>query len=170
MSYISPGDSPTEASVLQAMALLATLSTAAEVRHALLERRAGRDPSTQEEADVARLFLHEARQTLAELVMRMQVGLAYAEDHDEETTAALVRHFDHLMTLRRAGRLFQLVHQRLLSLYPDVSEALVEEARLLQARCEALLEADGAASIDPLADLLDRAPRFLQQLRQELSA
>ena len=49
--------------------------------------------------------------------------------------AVTVRRFDLLMKLRRTDRLLHSVHQRLMSLYPAVSEELVEEAR----RCRGAL-------------------------------
>lgn len=156
-------------SVLPAMTLLASLSTAAEVRHAISERRAGRDPAAQEEAAVARPFLHEARAELLELLLRLRTGLAYIDEHQEEADVAFVRHFDHLMTLNRTSRLLHVIHQRMLSLYPDVPEDLPEEVRLLKRQCETLIaEEDKTAFPQHLRAFLSQAFTTTARLRNDL--
>ena len=66
----------------------------------------------------------------------------------------------------RAARLLHLVHQRLLSLYPAVSETLVEEVRLLSAEAARLLEGDAGA--EPLAAFVERALLFLEWMESEV--
>ena len=160
--------SPNDASVLPAMTLLATLSTAAEVRHAISERRAGRDPAAQEDAGIVRPFLYEARRDLLELLLRLRTGLTYRKHHDEQESVAAVRHFEQLMTLRRAERLLHLIHQRLLSLYPDVPESVLEDVRLLESRCARLQEADAASFAPSLTAFLEEALSFISNLREAL--
>lgn len=129
MSDNSPTDSPDSAAVLESMTLLATLSTAASVRESVAERRAGHDPSAQEPPARAAARLRTAGHTLMDLLMqvaRSRVPLAHEEDSPLPNA---VRHFDMLLKLRRAEQCAQDMHQHLLSLYPKVSEALVEEAR-----------------------------------------
>lgn len=150
------------------MLLLSTLSAAAEVWSTVEERRAGRDPSSQEDASVVEPFLRGASRELQEMTMRLRASLVYALSHEEEPEArmAAVRRFNDLMTLQRVGRVLHMVHQRLLSLYPAVTERLVEEARVLERRCEALLEVDQP-------DLEDEAGVItveLPDLRDELAA
>lgn len=157
-----------EASVLRSMLLLSTLSTAAEVWYATRERRAGRDPSGQEAVAVAAPFLREAREELQERVMRLRASLAYATYEHEAPRTALVRRFDDLMTLNRVARLLHLMHQRLLSLYPEVSEALVEEVRVLEAECSRLRTADEAELPDALALFLDRTLLFTASVQREV--
>lgn len=126
----SKQEQPDSAAVLESMTLLATLSTAADVSQAVSQRRAGRDPSAQERADAAVHHLRRTGDDLMDLTMQMLFGRVHLAHESEEALAAAVRHFDLLMKLRRADRALHAMHQRLLSLYPAVSEALVEEARL----------------------------------------
>ncbi|NBB72784.1 MAG: hypothetical protein GVY35_03785 [Bacteroidetes bacterium] len=159
---------PKEHAVLQTMALLATLSTAEDVRTAIAERRAGRDPSAQEPQPVAVSYLSTAAPALQELLMQLllsHVNLRF--DHDEALALA-VRHFDERMKLRRIVRLLQGMHQRLLSLYPTVSEELVEEARLVHRDAEALLDSDVEPFIDQLGAVLERGLSLAAWTEHEL--
>lgn len=139
MSQQPHDDARTEAAVLQAMVLFSTLSTAADVWHASQERRAGRDPSAQEAEDVVRPYLYRAAGDLQARLMQLQASRLQAEREDEGYIAALVRRYNELMTLRRAEQELHVIHQRLLSLYPAVGEAVVEEARLLHREAGSLL-------------------------------
>jgi sulfite reductase beta subunit-like hemoprotein len=167
MSEQSTNGAPESAAVLQSMTLLATLSTAEEVRESMAERRAGRDPSAQAPTDLATARLHEAGDTLMDLLMQLVLGQVPQED--DEQLARAVRHFDLLMKLRRAERLVTTMHQHLLSLYPDVSEALVEEARHVHGEIDALLDVDSvAASPQALPDVLERGLSFVVWTRHEV--
>ena len=73
------------------------------------------------------------------------------------------------MTLNRMARRLHVVHQRLLSLYPDVSDALVEEARCVQADAEALLEEDAERFPEALGPFLARAFAFTTRMERELA-
>lgn len=163
-------DPRAEAAVFQAASLLSVLTSAAEVWHAAKERRAGRDPSAQEAAAVVRPYLRGAQREVGEMVMRLQASLAHAEEADEDAVTALVRRFDDLLTLGRLARLMQTVHQRLLSLYPDVPEALVESARRVQSEAAALLKVDAEALTEDLPVFLDRALHFNRQMRAAIAA
>jgi hypothetical protein len=147
---------PSAAAVLESMALLATLSTAHEVGQAVAARRAGRDPAAQEPSDVAAPALREAARELNDVLMQLLLGRMHVRHHAEDDLAAAVRHFDLLLKLRRAARLVHAIHQRLLSLYPDVSPELVEEARHAEAELGRLLDAD-PETVAPkvFADTLD---------------
>lgn len=160
MAERTPADA--EAHLWQTMALLASLATAADVWKDVAARRMGRDPSAQEPASVVRPFLREAGTELASLLMRLQAGLA----SPPAASVLLVRRFDSLMMLRRVARLLHRIHQRLLSLYPDVPEQLVEEARLLEKASAALLD-ETTAYEARLSALLPRALRFVEALRRE---
>jgi phosphate uptake regulator len=73
------------------------------------------------------------------------------------------------MKLRRAGRLIHGMHQRLLSLYPDVSEELAEEARHVHDDVQALV--DDAADervVTDLEPLLERGVSFVVWTRHEV--
>jgi sulfite reductase beta subunit-like hemoprotein len=167
MSEQSTNGAPESAAVLQSMTLLATLSTAEELRESMAERRAGRDPSAQAPTDLATARLHEAGDTLMDLLMQLVLGQVPRED--DEQLARAVRHFDLLMKLRRAERLVTTMHQHLLSLYPEVSEALVEEARHVHGEIDALLDVDSTAASSPaLPDVLERGLSFVVWTRHEV--
>jgi hypothetical protein len=155
----SDSESPDSAAVLESMTLLATLSTAADLRTALAERRAGRDPSAQERSDQAAHHLRETGSQLMDLTMQLLFGRVHLAHQKEEALAAAVRHFDLLMKLRRAERHLHSMHQRLLSLYPEVSEALVEEARLTH---DAV--ADMVASSDDVEYVLTELEAVLERI------
>ncbi len=164
MDLLPQDDSRAEAAVWQAMALFSTLATAADVSHALRERRAGRDPSGQEAETVVRPYLSRAAAELQVLLMQLQAGRLQAERAAEEGyVAALVRRYHELMALRRAERKLHVVHQRLLSLYPAVDEALLEEARRLHRQTGALLDGEGG-----LDGFLYRALVFAGRLYREV--
>lgn len=169
MSEPAPNMSPDSAAVLESMTLLATLSTAATVRESVAQRRAGRDPSAQEPTDRAAARLRNARQTLMDLLMQMALSRVPLEQRDEEPLSHAVRHFDLLMKMRRAERLTQAVHQHLLSLYPDVSEELVEEARRTHDEIERFLEEAPADAEGPhLSDVLERGMSLVVWVRHEV--
>lgn len=134
----TPDDARTEAAVWQAMVLFSTLQTAADVWQSTKARRAGQDPSEQEEATFVRAYLRESMGELQALAMGLRAGLVARED--EGRIAALVRQFNDLSTLHRTARLLHVIHQRLMSLYPALDAALVEDARVLQATASALLD------------------------------
>ena len=153
-----------ESSQLRAFALLATLRTASDVRHALAERRAGRDPSEQEDAPSVHAYLAAVLPELQGLVTRLRLSLVVVPDE----RVALVRAFEDRMVLQKLARELHVVHQRLLSLYPDVPEALLEAARLRQQEAERLAGAAGGAFGDVLAGWLDRAAAFFEGLAKAL--
>lgn len=187
---------------LPPMALLATLQTAWTVKGAIGERRAGRDPAAQQSADDARSYLAEAARELTRLHMQLLMAKVQAArplpsassqsdglppdglppdgkpgDENPEPPArgqrvAMVRQFDVLMKLRRTGRLLHSAHQRLMSLYPAVSEELVEEARRCRGELSTLDAVDDASGEDrfgePLTLFLQRLLSFAAWLEREL--
>lgn len=169
MSEPSSNEQPGSAAVLESMTLLATLSTAATVRESVAERRAGRDPSAQQPADRATVRLRSAGRTLMDLFMQIALSRVPLEQQDDEPLSHAVRHFDLLLKLRRAERLAQSMHQHLLSLYPDVSEALVEEARLTHDEIDRFLEAAASDADGPhLGDVLEQGMSFVVWTRHEV--
>lgn len=171
MSESSPGEMPDRAAVLESMTLLATLSTAEDVRESVADRRAGRDPSAQAPSAVATVRLQEARETLMELLMQLVLGRVPLERNDEDQLAHAVRQFDLLMKVRRAERLVKTMHQHLLSLYPEVSESLVEEARRLHDDLQSFLETGTVSSVEEEGDLsmvLERGISFAVWTRHEV--
>lgn len=155
MSASDPTDSQ-----LRAMALLASLRTAVDVVVALAERQAGRDPSAQEAPEAVRPYLRAAHATLRSVVGRLQVRLAVPPVEE----AALVQAFEDRMLLARAAREGHVVHQRLLSLYPEVSETLVERARAVQAEAARLAAAPEEGFEEALAAWVESASAFLEEL------
>lgn len=149
---------------LHVMALLSTLRTAAEVRHAMAERRAGRDPSEQEEEQPVRAYLETTLPTLRSLVSRLRVSLVVERGEG----AAFVQAFEDRMILSRLARELHVVHQRLLSLYPAVPLVLVEEARLRQQEAARLAVASGGGFERVLTQWLDRASTFFEALSDAL--
>ena len=163
-----PDDPRTEAAVWQAMVLFSTLSTATEVWNAAEERHAGHDPSTQEEAAFVRRYLREANGELQALLMQLRASLVYADQADEGHVATLVRRFHDLSTLQRAARLLHVMHRRLLSLYPAVSEEVVEEARVLHGRASDLLDVRSKVFFEELERFSHAALHFAGHLHQAL--
>lgn len=161
-------NSPAEAAVFQSMTLLATLSTAAEVREAMAERRAGRDPSAQEPHQVVVPYLRVATRELQALFMQLLLSHVNVRHDHDEALVLLVRHFDERMKWRRVVRLLQGVHQRLLSLYPDVSEALVEEARRVHRDAEALFDGEVDDFVARFGPLLERGLSLAAWTEHEL--
>jgi hypothetical protein len=75
-----------------------------------------------------------------------------------------------LLKLRRAERLTQAMHQHLLSLYPDVSEELVEEARTTRDAIDRFLDTVPTGTDGPhLSDVLERGVSFVVWTRHEVS-
>lgn len=159
-----------EAAVLRSMVLLATFATASQVWKKIAARRAGQDPSGQEPAAVVRPRLAEAGREVDALILQLRRSWLYIAHQPEERLPALVRRFELLMMLNRlAGRL-HLIHQWLLSLYPEVSEALVEAVRGLRDRAAALQEM-GADQLPQYLDaFLDEARDFNIRMQQEAAA
>lgn len=162
-------DRPTSpASALSAMALLATARTAAEVRRSMLDRRAGRDPSGQEpEADV-RADLATLVPDLRGLLLQLRLDLIVGDAGDDG--AGLVRAFETRMGLSVLARDLHRLHQKLLSLYPDVSEEVVEAARQRQSESSRLLGLDGPGFPKLLRRTVDRALALLDDLAAALEA
>ena len=159
---------PDEAAVLQSMTLLATLSTAADLREVVTERRTGPDPTAQEERVVAVPHLYAAAQEVSSLTMQLLLSHVSITHRHEPDIAAVVRHFDQRMKLQRIARLTRSMHQRLLSLYPDVSEALTEEARQVERDGRALVDSDVETFADDLAPFLQRTLSLAAWVRHEI--
>ena len=101
----------------------------------------------------------------------MQVALSRVPlQQDDGPLPHAVRHFDLLLKLRRAERLTKAMHQHLLSLYPAVSEALVEEARKTHDEIDQFFDTVPAAAEGPhLSDVLERGLSFVVWMRHEVS-
>jgi len=170
MSKPPPDGQPDTAAVLESMTLLATLSTAATVRESVAERRAGHDPSAQEPTARAAARLRSAGRTLMNVLMQLALSRVPLDQGDEHRMSHAVRHFDVLLKLRRAERLTQAMHQHLLSLYPGVSEELVEEARTTHDAIDRFLDTAPADTEGPhLSDVLERGVGVVVWVQHEVS-
>ena len=176
-----------ELRAVEAMAMLSALSVAGEWLVGYEARESGRDPSAQEVPADARRALVTDRALLAEMLMRLGAALAVGDaapsapsgdgpsgdgapaDPSGATahadTLARVRHFDRLLVLRRVGPLLHAIHQRLLSLYPDVPGNAVEEVRMLELERARLATLPAAAFVVPAASFAARALPFVAEVR-----
>ena len=153
------------ATAFHAMALVATARAALGTARQIAGRRAGRDPSEQEPPAPVRADLAALRAALAEQTVRLRlravVGLP------ETPAAALAQQFEDRLLLDDVARTVRRAHQKLLSLYPDVPEEVVEEARLLGAEAERCALADDAdVHFGPLAR---RTADWLEALGEALA-
>ena len=122
------------------MALLATFTTAADIRQGIRERKAGHDASEQVEHVQARDRLAHVLQDVKDILAPFQASLVQKLNEDPTQVAAHFRDFSHLIQLRRLNRLLKRAQQYMLSLYPVVSERDVEECRLLGQQAEEHIE------------------------------
>lgn len=165
---MSPEERKAEAAVADAMTLFTSLTTAAEVWAAVAARRQGRDPSGQEARETARAFLREARGELLALLVRLSASLSQSERGRETHLATLVRRGSDLMLLQRAERLLHGMHQRLMSLYPEVPEEMVEEARRLRQEADELLDPENDAPGLALHHFTQQASIFCDEVFREM--
>ena len=168
MDHHSEEDRAESAALMQSMTLLASLQTAFEVWSSVQGRRHGVDPTEQEPEHVARFYLRHTNRELKDLhrqlvLTRICTGSESA-GAEPINMAAPIRRFDELTKLTRVARLLQGVHQRLMSLYPLVSEELVERARKLQQWSESLSEGNEADTLEG-SDFLAELYGLSQQLK-----
>jgi hypothetical protein len=151
------------------MALLSTLSTAVDVLHGMKARRTGRDPSTQESDLTARSYLVTLLPALRLTLTRLRISLMYAiSEPNQHQPIASAQQFDQVMRLNRLHRTLHVVHQRLLSLYPTVSEPLIETARLLEHEASGILAIEYDGFQPALGDFVERGLQFTHDLEHEL--
>ena len=149
-----------EAALLRTMTLLASLNVAADLAFGMRERKAGRDPSTDELEEDLLPALREEINTLKALFFQLQSSLAlsnaalsdaalseeteFAGNPGEHQATEPVLRFIDLVRLQKSGTTLHRVHQRLLSLYPAINEETAEAVRRLKNECEAIsnIEAD----------------------------
>lgn len=147
--------SRSELHALDAMTLYATLSAVSDWKRGAEARRNGRDPSFEQPASVAmpevRRLITEWREQLAGLEVAVLLSAIAAHPPDvlppdiedpEADTGYLVAHFHERMLVRQMTGQIHVLHQHLLSLYPNVSDHAIEKTRLLGQVAQALLEAD----------------------------
>ena len=127
-----------------AVSLVAAARTALQTAQKIGDRRAGRDASEQQpEADVRldlEVLLREVRTLVARLRLRAAVGV--------DEAAGAVQSFEDRLLIDDLARVLDVVHQKLLSLYPAVDEGTIEDVRRLAAGSHARALGD-----DPARDL-----------------
>ena len=122
------------------IALLATFTTASDVRQGIRERRAGKDPSEQSELGEALSSTAKAIEDLREVLTPLQASLVHKLKDEQHEVSDYFRDFSHLILLRRLVRLYKRLQQYMLSLYPAVSEEDVETCRLFAIEAEKQIE------------------------------
>lgn len=156
-----------ERAVARSMSLLTTLSSALEVAGAMRERRAGRDPSEQQATELVLPFLEE---DAGEIEARL-IAIRTSHVADEQDVAlgrvALVRRMNNLLLLSGVARGLHLMHQRLMSVYPAVSEDLVEGARRLGSASGELVDLAND-SLSEILEFVQEVEAFLVRFRTEV--
>lgn len=150
--------------LLDSMVLLSVLSTAAEVRHTIEQRRIGHDPSEQEAEEYVRNYLHQACEELKEGFVRLYIQQVCGVEQGP------VRHLDQSLLLQRLSRELHVVHQRLLSLYPAVEDEVVEQVRLLEQQASELLEraSEHFNNEQKVVGFADKGLQWVRRLEQVL--
>lgn len=153
-----------EAALLRTMTLLATLRTAAEVKLSISERKAGQDASAQESDDIASAYLEEASDEVRTSLLQLRTSIVIAQQEPGDGVLANVRRFSDLNQLHYLSHLLHRTHQRLLSLYPRISEELAEEARIVALQCDALAETEETGYFDEVETFIEQALQFMARL------
>ena len=157
-----------ESALFGIMTLLATLSAATEVKYRIEERKAGRDASAQEDEEFATSFLLEAEDELRTSLVNLRAGFILYEYDSDDAISTSIRRFSDLSQLHSMCSHLQRMHQRMLSLYPNMPEDLIEEARKLIASCESLLELDEEQYKKGAPAFAQRALQFCDSLLEAL--
>jgi hypothetical protein len=175
-----------------AMALFATLHTAADVTRSIVARRSGFDPSEQLPEATA---LSEMTALLTDIeahhhqLRRNQIATntiasrpnlheeaqheeaQYEEkQHEEAREEMLLLHFHTLLLLRTQSRLLHLFHQHCLSLFPSIAAERIESVRLAEQHAKALLEATPDDFAEDFAALLDSWLREMSKVLEQFES
>jgi len=152
------------AAALHTFALVAALRAALGVSRGIAARRAGEDPTEEEPEAPVRLYLWGAAERIGRLLVRLRLRAAAGVPEDPH--AALVQAFEDRLALADLAEELRVAHQRLLSLYPAVSEDLVEVVRRRHREARSLAEED--ALDGDLGPFLERLADDLDALRAAL--
>lgn len=139
---------------------LSTLHAAAEVVRGRSERVRGIDASELEAPSEARRHIRPALRELEEASFRLGALQSDVLETVDELSAVVAR-FDGLLLLNRSAQLLEDIHRRLLSLYPEVGEALIEEVRATATAVRDAVADDGDVSADSLLNLCSELRRSL---------
>lgn len=162
-----PDSAAEERAVVRSMSLLSTLSSALEVARAIRERREGRDPSDQQTADLVLPRLEDNADELEARLVAIRTSLIAGEQGDTTGGVALVRHMNLLLLLTSVSRGLHLMHQRLMSLYPAVTEDLVEDSRHLSRASSELVDREKDVFVAALP-FVQEVEAFLADFRMEV--
>jgi hypothetical protein len=135
---------------LDAVVLFSTLAAAGEVWRSRASRLRGIDPAGLESLASAGPAIREDVMLAEFLLHRLRASEAYRSESGETELVADVRAFDAWLTIQKLGEATHRIHQRLLSLYPSVSEGLVERARIAHT-CWRHLSEEGGSPVDSAA-------------------
>lgn len=148
------------------MSLLSTLSTALDVAISIRERRRGHDPSEQQSFNVVVPHLLKDIQDLATQLTALRAS-SVASEREAREEIQTVRQMNELLILAGIDHRLIGMHQRLMSLFPAVSEDLVEAARKLITVCSDLRERD-AGDPETTSRFVYDATRFLAWSSREI--
>ena len=156
-------DATPTATAFHAVALAAAARTALRVAQGVTERRAGRDPSGQEPAADVRADLAALTTEMSGLAVRAQLQSLVGRGGTD--AAALAQAFEAQLTVDALAHGLRRAHQKLLSLYPAVPEALVEASRQLAGEAAGLEDVSGPS----LAALALRVRNWVDATREALA-
>ena len=143
---------------------LRTLRTAWSASHHIRARRLGFDPSGQEEATPVYHDLQSAHERLQRALLHLRTRTAVGIREDQH--AALVQAFEDRLALADLADELRVVHQKLLSLFPDVDAALIEAVRV---QAQQATEATDAEHLERThAILLPALAATVEALREAL--
>lgn len=152
--------------LVRSLVLVSTISAAADVASGMVRRRRGVDPSEQENAGEAVVHLAVTVDELEDLLLALRATRALYHRDPRETHEMFARGINEILLLNRLVGLLRTIHQRLLSVYPLVSEELIEEARVLE--LTAANERDEVGT-NPALDVIERTNTLIGELRTTLS-
>ncbi len=137
--------------ITESLVSLSALHAAGEVIKRRAERVHGIDPSETEEPATARTHLRRSVRDLEDLAFRLGMLQSEILESIDELSAAVAR-MDSLLVLNGIAQSLEDVHRRLLSLYPETSEDVIETTRKLAAACrDAVADTDDVAADDLFA-------------------
>ena len=102
------------------------------------------------------------------MIFRLRANLLSCSDGRNYYVIRLVRRFDNLLILQRISRRLHLVHQRLLSLYPEVDADLIEEARILGNKSIEVVETESESELSAFVLYLDRLLDFTAEVQRNV--
>ncbi len=159
------GDRRQAVALLDCLTLVASVDVVARCWQVRCDRRSG-DPRGQEPADRAAGRVSHVMPEIEDIVLQLRLNLLLSGS-GESWFEASVRHFETLVLLRQCARRLQIVHQALLSLYPEVHDSVVEESRRLYLTTSRLACSPRTRIGSDLFPTLDRLDLLMARLDQD---